>query len=116
MTLGVAYFTLFLMSPAIQDTESQPIAFLVPFALMHIGYVVAPLMIGRSLWASFFAALILGPVLLGWLTNFTPWPGDPVWMAVAAVSLVVILALYGLILRHLWLDFQANRSGGGPKG
>ena len=31
-------------------------------------------------------------------------------------ALVVILALYGLILRHLWLDFQANRSGGGPKG
>ena len=115
MTLGVAYFTLFLTSPAAEAADPRPVTVLIPFALMHIGYVVGPLMIGRSVWASFFAALILGPILLGWLTNFKPWPGDPVWMALAVVSLVVILGLYGLILRHLWVDFQTNRSGGRPK-
>ena len=37
MTLGVAYFTLFLTSPAAEAADPRPVTVLIPFALMHIG-------------------------------------------------------------------------------
>ncbi|MGP1397774.1 MAG: hypothetical protein ACTS3R_19905 [Inquilinaceae bacterium] len=83
---------------------------------LNAGYVIAPFLVGRGLWRSFLAGLVLAPVALGWVMQL--WPrlmSDPVLTVLGLVSLAVIVALYSLVFRHLVGEFMSNRRNlGGP--
>ncbi|WP_366655042.1 hypothetical protein [Fodinicurvata sp. EGI_FJ10296] len=80
------------------------------------GYFAAPFMIGRGQWLSFMAGLLLAPALASWVLMFLPAAfGDPVVAALAAISGVVLLALYVMIFRHFVIEFLDNRHVGPGK-
>lgn len=85
-------------------------------AALNLGYVAAPLLIGRGPWRGFAAGLLLAPCLLGWLLMF--WPGltaSPLLALLGGLSGLVLLALYALVLRQFAAEF-ADRRTGGPSG
>lgn len=78
-----------------------------------LGYFVAPFMIGRSQWFSFGAGLVLAPALGSWVLMFLPaMLYDPIVAVLAAVSGLVLLALYVAIFRHFVIEFLDNRDVG----
>lgn len=81
----------------------------------NLGYIVAPLMLGRGPWLTFLGALILGPTVMGWLFMF--WPGmlsNPILALLGAAAAGVLLALYFYAFWYFVTEFMGNRTPGGP--
>jgi len=75
-----------------------------------VGYFVAPFMIGRGQWLSFGAGILLAPALASWILMFLPaMLTDPVVAVLAALSGIVLLALYVTVFRHFFVEFLENR-------
>ncbi len=71
--------------------------------LYHIGYLVAPFLVGRGTWPSFLGALTLAPAAHGWVLVYGQWLGvvpTPV-AAVAAGCLAAQVLLWVIALRQL---------------
>lgn len=78
-----------------------------------VGYFVAPFLIGRSQWSSFGAGLLLAPALASWVLMFLPaMLADPLVAVLAAISGLVLIALYVTIFRHFVIEFLDNRDVG----
>lgn len=81
----------------------------------NLGYIVAPLTLGRGPWLTFLGALILGPTVIGWLLMF--WPGmlaNPVLALLGAAAAGILLALYFYAFWYFVTEFMGNRTPGGP--
>lgn len=84
--------------------------------LFHIGYILAPFLIGFSQWKTFFAGIALAPALAGWVSMFLPSLGQDSGVLLpllAAVSVVALIGDYVWVVRHLAMDFFSNRRSGG---
>lgn len=93
----------------------QMLLFMLMTIVLNVGYILAPFLIGRGQWQSFFAGLALGPALAGWVLMFLPdMTANPQMMALAAVSVVALIGDYAYIFRHFAAEFISNRKGGGP--
>lgn len=85
-------------------------------AALNLGYLAAPLLIGRGPWRGLAAGVLLAPCLLGWVLMF--WPGltaSPLLALLGGLAGLVLLALYVLVLRQFAAEF-ADRRSGGPSG
>ena len=122
IALGLGYFWLLISQAlALQTAASTPLPS-VPGAVgaalfFTLGYVVAPLLVGRGPWWTFLAGLALAPAVLGWLTMF--WPGafqGGDWLAagLAMAGLIVLFLLYAMIVREFVREFLSNRRSGKP--
>ena len=71
--------------------------------LYHIGYLVAPFLVGRGIWPSFLGALVLAPALHGWVLVYPPAVpvSANVIAAVGAGCLAALVILYVIALRQL---------------
>ncbi|MEO3432642.1 hypothetical protein [Inquilinus sp. CAU 1745] len=80
----------------------------------NLGYIVAPLALGRGPWLTFLGALILGPTVIGWLLMF--WPGmlfSPVLAFLGVAAAGILLALYFYVFWYFVTEFMGNRTPGG---
>ncbi|NNG04178.1 MAG: hypothetical protein HKM95_08760 [Inquilinus sp.] len=122
IALGLGFFWLLVrQAMAVESAASAPLpslAGVVAGALFFTaGYGIAPLLLGRGPWRTFFAGLVLAPAVLGWLTMF--WPhafagADGLTAVLAVVSLIVLFLLYAMIVREFVREFLGNRQTGGP--
>lgn len=98
-------------------TMDQQFTAMVMLIVFHIGYILAPFLIGFGQWRSFFAGLALAPAVAGWVSLFLPGLGsDPTLSLLAAVSAVALLGDYAWIFRHMAMEFFSNRKGGNQGG
>ena len=96
-------------------TQDQMLFAMVMTIILHVGYVIAPFLIGRGQWLSFFAGLALAPALAGWISMFVPAAfSNPLVIVLAGLSAVALIGDYVFIFRHFAGEFFSNRKGGGP--
>ncbi|HET8728082.1 MAG TPA: hypothetical protein VFO41_11265 [Alphaproteobacteria bacterium] len=118
IALGVAFAVLVFRDLAARGPiETAPPGLVLRLAAVAValnaGYVIAPLLIGRGLWRSFAAGLLLAPGVLGWLLMF--WPrlfADPFLGLLGGLSGAVLLALYFYAFRHFAVEFADYRRRG----
>ncbi|MEM7444621.1 MAG: hypothetical protein AAF414_14970 [Pseudomonadota bacterium] len=97
-------------------TEEQMTVAMVMTIVLNVGYIVAPFLVGRGQWSSFFAGLLLVPAIAGWVSMFIPgvFSINPLVIVLAAISATALLGGYICIFRHFAAEFFSNRKGGGP--
>ena len=96
-------------------TEQQLLFAMMMTIILHVGYILAPFLIGRGQWRSFFAGLALAPSLAGWVSMFLPALfGNPMVGILALVSATALIGDYVYIFRHFAAEFFSNRKSGGP--
>lgn len=96
-------------------SEQQMAFAMIMTIVLHVGYILAPFLIGRGQWRSFFAGLVLAPSLAGWISMFVPGiAGHPLVAVLGAVSAVALIGDYIYIFRHFAAEFLSNRKSGGP--
>ena len=96
-------------------SQDQLLFAMVMTIILNIGYIIAPFMIGRGQWLSFFAGLALAPALAGWVSLFLPAAlGNPLVIILAGLSGLALVGNYVFIFRHFAGEFFSNRKGGGP--
>lgn len=120
IALGLGYFWLLISQAlALEAAASTPLpsvsGAVAAAVFFTLGYVVAPLLVGRGPWWTFLAGLLLAPAVLGWLTMF--WPGafeggDWLAAALAMAGLTVLFLLYAMIVREFVREFLGNRRSG----
>lgn len=105
-----------IQSGGLAGASQEQLAFaMVMTIILHVGYILAPFLIGRGQWHSFFAGLALAPALAGWVSMFVPGiVGNPLVTLLGAISAVALVGDYVYIFRHFAAEFFSNRKGGGP--
>ena len=113
--IGLPAIVLMQTGGLVGATQDQVLFAMVMTIILHAGYIIAPFLIGRGQWLSFFAGLALAPALAGWVSMFVPAVfGNPFVIVLAGVSAVALIGDYVFIFRHFAAEFFSNRKGGGP--